>query len=73
MHFDADVRLGNSPASINFGGDVFLESSSIAVIELEGLGLGQFDQFDVAGDLTLAGDLSVSLLGGFRWPLARNS
>ena len=60
-----DLRPGNSPASVLFDGNLFLGSSTRTFIELGGLGVGQFDQLVVTGDLGLAGNLSVSLINGF--------
>ena len=60
-----DLRPGNSPASVTFGGELNLGTSATTFIELGGLLFGEFDQLDVTGDLNLDGDLMVSLLGGF--------
>jgi hypothetical protein len=59
-----DLRPGNSPASVLYDGNLFLGNSTGTFIELGGLGIGQFDQLRVTGDLNLAGDLIVSLIGG---------
>ena len=59
-----DLRPGNSPASVLLDGDVFLGSSTDTFIELAGLGIGAFDQLMVTGDLSLAGELFVSLIDG---------
>lgn len=58
-----DLRPGNSPASVLYDGNLFLGSSTSTWIELGGLDPGSFDQMIVTGDLNLAGDLFVSLLG----------
>ena len=60
-----DLRPGNSPALVNFGGDLNLASSADTFIELGGLLSGEFDALNIAGDLSLDGELLVSLLGGF--------
>ncbi len=60
-----DLRPGNSPASVLYDGDLFLGSTSGTHIELGGTGLGEFDQILVTGDLSLAGNLFVSLIDGF--------
>lgn len=61
-----DLRPGNSPASVAFGGDLVLGSSATLHIELGGTAAGtQFDQLHVAGRLALDGKLEVSLINGF--------
>ena len=57
-----DLRPGASPASVLFDGNLFLGAASETHIELGGLGLGEFDQMVVTGDLSLAGQLFVSLI-----------
>ncbi|MEQ1904803.1 MAG: choice-of-anchor tandem repeat NxxGxxAF-containing protein, partial [Pirellulaceae bacterium] len=59
-----DLRPGNSPDSVLYGGNVFLGNSTDTFIELGGLSTGQFDQMLVLGDLNLNGDLLVSLIDG---------
>lgn len=59
-----DLRPGNSPGSVLFDGSLFLGSGTQTLIELGGIAVGQFDQLRVTGDLGLAGNLSVSLIGG---------
>ncbi len=65
-----DLRPGNSPAEVTFGGDLTLGSGANTFIELAGTTLGEFDRLDVAGDLSLDGDLIVSLLGSFELDMA---
>ena len=65
-----DLRPGNSPAEVSFGGDLTLGTGTNTFIELAGTGLGEFDRLDVAGDLSLDGDLVVSLLGSFELDMA---
>jgi hypothetical protein len=61
---EGDHRPGNSPAVVNFGGDVFYGGGATLAIEIGGTAAGTgFDQVQVAGDLSLAGTLEVSLLG----------
>ncbi len=59
-----DLQPGNSAASVLFDGNLFLGSTANTLIELGGLGLGQFDQLMVTGDVNLSGALSVSLING---------
>jgi hypothetical protein len=60
-----DLRPGNSPGSVLYDGNLFLGTSTDTFIELGGLGIGDFDQMLVSGDLNLGGDLFVSLLDGY--------
>lgn len=60
-----DLRPGNSPASVNFGGDLTLGVDTTTFIELAGTLRNQFDQLFVSGDLELNGLLNVDLLGSF--------
>ena len=59
-----ELRPGNSPASVLYDGRLFLGASAGTYIELAGLNVGEFDQLLVTGDLNLAGDLFVTLIGG---------
>jgi hypothetical protein len=61
-----DLRPGNSPASVLMDGNLYFGSGTDSYFELGGLGVGQFDQILVTGELGLAGDLFVSLIDGFR-------
>ena len=62
--FLAAVSPGNSPASVSFGGDASLASSSELDIELGGTTPGmQYDQLLVTGQLSLGGTLDVLLTG----------
>ena len=57
---------GTSAGTLGFGGDLTLGSQTELEIELGGLLAGfQFDRLNVASDLSLAGDLLVSLINGF--------
>ncbi len=60
-----DLRPGNSPAIVSFGGDLDLGANTATYIELGGLLDGEFDQLHVAGDFNIAGTLDVSLIDGF--------
>ena len=61
-----DLRPGNSPATVNFGGALVLGSSTALTMELGGLAAGtQHDRLAIAGTVSLAGSLKVSLLDGF--------
>jgi len=61
-----DLRPGNSPVEVTFGGNVLLASSTNTVMELAGLTPGtQYDRLNVIGQLILAGELDLVLLDGF--------
>lgn len=59
-----DLRPGNSPASVVFGGNLFMGTNTTTFIELAGNTAGQFDQMMILGDLNLNGNLVVSLIDG---------
>lgn len=61
-----DLRPGNSPAIVSFGGDLEMGVNTATFIELGGWDSGAFDQMYVAGDLNLNGVLDVSLIDGFQ-------
>jgi hypothetical protein len=66
VYFEADVTPGSSPALAAFDGNVGLGAASRLAIELGGTMLGsQYDSIAVAGELSLAGTLDVSLFNGF--------
>ena len=60
-----DLRPGNSPAIVSFGGDLEMGVNAATYIELAGLFSGEFDQLLVDGDFLLDGSLDVSLIDGF--------
>jgi T5SS/PEP-CTERM-associated repeat protein len=63
---DGDLRPGNSPARVTYGGDLILGGSADLHIELGGTTAGsQYDQLAVAGTAYLCGGLDVQLLNGF--------
>jgi hypothetical protein len=67
VFYEADVSPGFSPASVNYGGNVTLDSTSDLKIELGGRTVGtQYDKLNVAGQLSLDGKLDVSLINGFK-------
>jgi T5SS/PEP-CTERM-associated repeat protein len=66
VYFIGDLRPGNSPASVIYGGDVAFGGASILGLEIGGLLAGtQFDRLSIAGTLFEDGVLEVSLYGGF--------
>ncbi|MCP4892051.1 MAG: hypothetical protein GY904_36365, partial [Planctomycetaceae bacterium] len=60
-----DLRPGNSPAVVSFGGDLEMGVNTTTYIELGGLGTGEYDKLLIAGNFLLGGSLDVSLLGDF--------
>lgn len=66
VFFEGDLRPGNSPDVVSFEGGVFFSSSLTSNFELAGLELGDFDKLEIAGDLSLGGNLVVDLLGDFQ-------
>ena len=66
VNFAADVGPGFGPAKITFGGNVSLAPTAKLQIEVAGTAPGsQFDQMQIANQLTLAGTLQLTLTGGF--------
>ncbi len=65
VYFEGDLRPGNSPAIVEFEGDLVLGTLAATFIEIGGLNLGEFDQLQVAGDMYLDGNFHVSLIDGF--------
>ncbi|WP_148074497.1 beta strand repeat-containing protein [Bythopirellula goksoeyrii] len=64
LQLDGEVHPGDSPASVSLGGNLVLGENSSSFFEIGGSATGQFDQFVLAGDATLSGGLSVSLISG---------
>ncbi len=57
---------GNSPGTFSVDGDFEQAAAAILAIEIGGLSQGSlFDLLDVSGGATLAGDVEVSLFGGY--------
>jgi hypothetical protein len=65
VHAFGDLRPGNSPATISFGGDLIMGDGTFTQIELGGLNTGTYDQLFVAGDWFVNGTLDVQLIDGF--------
>jgi hypothetical protein len=62
----ASLSPGNSPASVNYEGNVTLGGAASLIMELGGSTPGSlFDQIHVAGQLALGGTLKVTLINGF--------
>lgn len=66
VEYAGDLRPGNSPARVTYGGDVILDYSAGLTVELGGLTVGtQHDQLAITGEAFLDGGLHVSLINGF--------
>ena len=66
VFLEGDLRPGNSPAEVEFEGDLVLGLFAHTQIELGGTGPGQSDRVIVGRDASIDGDLTVSLINGFR-------
>ncbi len=66
VFLEGDLRPGNSPGTMSFGGDLVLSSRASTLIELGGLEIGNFDRLLIGGDLFLGNSsLDVALWNGF--------
>ncbi len=68
--FQGNLRPGNSPGRIEFGGDVTLDATSTTFIEIAGLTDAEFDRLVLSGsdpNLTIASgaQVNVQLINGF--------
>jgi hypothetical protein len=66
VEFQGDLRPGNSPAAVSFGGDMELGHSAKLFVEIGGTAPGMnFDQLNVANRASIDGTLGVALINGF--------
>jgi hypothetical protein len=66
VEYAGDVRPGNSPAQVIYGGDVVLDDIAGLHVELGGhTPGGQYDQLAIAGTAFIDGALDVVLINGF--------
>lgn len=63
--FNGGYNPGDSPAVVEIEHDIIFGAANTLTIELAGLLAGEFDALQIGGNATLAGELSVELLGGF--------
>jgi hypothetical protein len=64
--FLGSLSPGNSPAAVSFGGNVDLVGGTALNMEIGGETAGtNYDQINVAGNLSVGGVLTVSLINGF--------
>jgi fibronectin-binding autotransporter adhesin len=66
VELNGDLRPGNSPANVSFGGNVVISPTAGLEIELAGKIKGAaYDALTIAGAAALSGALNVSLLAGY--------
>jgi T5SS/PEP-CTERM-associated repeat protein len=66
VELNGDLKPGNSPANLSFGGNLFISPTAGLDIELAGTTKGAgYDALTVGGTLSLSGDLTVSLINNF--------
>jgi hypothetical protein len=66
IFFEGDLQPGNSPALVTFENDIHFGVGAGVEIELGGTTVGsQYDQINVVGDVSVDGDLDISLINGF--------
>jgi hypothetical protein len=66
VEFNGDLRPGNSPALLTIGGDAEFSATAAIEIEIAGTEKGaRYDSVDVTNQVSLNGDLNVSLIEGF--------
>jgi T5SS/PEP-CTERM-associated repeat protein len=66
VELNGDLRPGNSPANVSFGGNVVISPTAGIEIELAGKIKGAaYDALTIAGAASLSGALNVSLLAGY--------
>ncbi len=66
VYFEGDLKPGNSPANVQFEGDVFFGDLANVTFELGGSMFGsEYDRLTVAGDAWLNGRLQLELINGY--------
>jgi hypothetical protein len=66
VELEGDLKPGNSPANVSFGGDVNIAATAGLNIELGGATKGtQYDALTIAGSASLSGAFEASLIDGF--------
>lgn len=67
VQFEGDLRPGNSPANVQFAGDVEFSVTARLVTEIGGLAAGsEHDRLTIQGQVSLNGLLDVQLLSAFQ-------
>lgn len=59
------VRPGNSPGKIQIDGDYVQGLAGVLALDIGGTNPGEYDQLDVTGDFIVAGDIKLTLAGGY--------
>ncbi len=72
VYYIGDLRPGNSPGIVSYGGDLIFGGAASLVLEIGGVHPGDSDHLEVAGTLFADGILTLSLFDGFL-PEAGNS
>src|SRR3954463_15721246 len=66
VELEGDLKPGNSPANVTFGGNVVIGPTAGTTIELAGTTKGtQYDSLTIAGAVSLSGALNVELINNF--------
>ncbi len=66
VFIEGDLRPGNSPGEVTYGGDLGLGAAATLTIELAGTTLGsEYDHLNITGSLAANGTLDVQLLNNF--------
>jgi T5SS/PEP-CTERM-associated repeat protein len=66
VELNGDLKPGNSPANVSFGGNLLISPTAGLDIELAGTTKGAgYDTLTIAGSVSLSGDLTISLLNNF--------
>jgi T5SS/PEP-CTERM-associated repeat protein len=66
VYMEGDLRPGNSPAAVSFGGDLVLSTASTTKMELAGTQPGlEYDRLLIQGAFHADGALEVTLLNGY--------
>jgi outer membrane autotransporter protein len=63
--FDGHFSPGNSPAVVEFEGNLTFGAANVLTVELGGTALGEFDRLEVSGNMSLAGSLVAELIDPF--------
>ena len=66
VYYNGDLRPGNSPATVNYGGNVVFAPGTELTLEIGGVSEGtEYDSLQIANALTVDGMLTLMLINGF--------
>ncbi len=65
VYYIGDLRPGNSPGIVSYGGDLVFGAAASLVLEIGGVHPGDSDHLEVAGTVFADGILTLSLFDGF--------